>query len=320
MLDVLPSSIEQGVEYTIIYDGKVVPLGHRLTAEQTKGIHSITIQAKRTDNNLISKANYYVDLKESIHTDAFQTREYNNNPDEDPNKYTKRIVLLPYNSNNNYFDTPGELTMDPRTGDVGIVSDELDKERERNTGVITYKLIELTKDLRKDLKHVESISEQIKRSNDMYKEIIQNHKHRRANIAKNNRLLDEKIKRIKAIADETKATLDKIRHDIDETRNRKATITPLINQVSSTDNKDTLKGRFDQVDRLWNTEFANRKKEFKDLADRILSVASLASKSIYNIESIRKIVIPKVNRTDWEAFKAKQEAFYRELEAKIRKF
>ena len=31
-------------------------------------------------------------------------------------------------------------------------------------------------------------------------------------------------------------------------------------------------------------------------------------------------VIPKVNRTDWEAFKAKQEAFYRELEAKIRKF
>lgn len=320
VLDVLPSSIEQGVEYTIIYDGKVVPLGHRLTAEQTKGIHSITIQAKRTDNNLISKANYYVDLKESIHTDAFQTKEYNNNPDEDPNKYTKRIVLLPYNSNNNYFDTPGELTMDPRTGDVGIVSDELDKERERNTGVITYKLIELTKDLRKDLKHVESISEQIKRSNDMYKEIIQNHKHRRANIAKNNILLDEKIKRIKAIADETKATLDKIRHDIDETRTRKAAITPLINQVSSTDNKDALKGRFDQVDRLWNTEFANRKKEFKDLADRILSVASLASKSIYNIESIRKIVIPKVNRTDWEAFKAKQEAFYRELEAKIRKF
>lgn len=291
-----------------------------MTAEQTKGIHSITIQAKRTDNNLISKANYYVDLKESIHTDAFQTKEYNNNPDEDPNKYTKRIVLLPYNSNNNYFDTPGELTMDPRTGDVGIVSDELDKERERTTGVITYKLIELTKDLRKDLKHVESISEQIKRSNDMYKEIIQNHKHRRANIAKNNILLDEKIKRIKAIADETKATLDKIRHDIDETRTRKAAITPLINQVSSTDNKDALKGRFDQVDRLWNTEFANRKKEFKDLADRILSVASLASKSIYNIESIRKIVIPKVNRTDWEAFKAKQEAFYRELEAKIRKF
>ena len=210
--------------------------------------------------------------------------------------------------------------MDPRTGDIGIVSDQLDRERERNTGVITYKLIELTKDLRKDLKHVEAISEQIKRSNDLYKEMIKNHKHRRANIAKNNTLLNAKVMRVKAIADETKAAIDKIRRDVDALRVRRAAITPLINQVSSAENKNRLKGRFDRVDAIWNNDFASRKREFKDLADRILSVASLAAKSIYNIESIRKIVTPKVNKTDWEAFKAKQERFYQELAAKIKKF
>lgn len=319
-LNILESTREAGVDYTIIYDGVVVPMNYKLTPEQTKGIHSISIQAQRRDNKLISKASYYVDLKDSIHTDAFQTKEYNNNPDEDPNKYTKRIVLLPYNSNNNYFDTPGELTMDPRTGDIGIVSDQLDRERERNTGVITYKLIELTKDLRKDLKHVEAISEQIKRSNDLYKEMIKNHKHRRANIAKNNTLLNAKVMRVKAIADETKAAIDKIRRDVDALRVRRAAITPLINQVSSAENKNRLKGRFDRVDEIWNNDFASRKREFKDLADRILSVASLAAKSIYNIESIRKIVTPKVNKTDWEAFKVKQERFYQELAAKIKKF
>lgn len=320
VIKLLDSSTEENVEYTIIYDGKVIPLGSRLTDDQLKGLHTISILARRLDNNLISKASYYVDFKDSIHTDAFHTKEYNDNPNEDPNSYTKRIVLLPYNSNNNYFDTPGELTMDPRTGDVGIVSDMIDTEREISDGIITYKLIELTKDLRTDLKHVEAISEQIKRSNDLYKEMIKNHKHRRENIARNNVYLNEKVLRVKSIADETKATLDKIRRDVDSLRARKAQITPLINQVSSAENKNRLKGRFDRVDEIWNTDFANRKKEFKELSDRILSVASLAAKSIYNIESIRKIVTPKVDRTVWEAFKAKQERFYQQLADKIRNF
>ena len=126
--------------------------------------------------------------------------------------------------------------------------------------------------------------------------------------------------RVKAIADETKAAIDKIRRDVDALRVRRAAITPLINQVSSAENKNRLKGRFDRVDEIWNNDFASRKREFKDLADRILSVASLAAKSIYNIESIRKIVTPKVNKTDREAFKVKQERFYQELAAKIKKF
>lgn len=270
--------VEKGVQYTFTINGNNFDINQPLRNYyngKTNSVYKIIAQAKRTDNGMANTSIYYIDLNE------YNTTKYINNLDK------PRNVLLPYNRDNNYFQYPGELIVNSRTGDLSIVSDV-------SKGDGSYKIVDVT----------ENISNMLRVSSNaiggMFKMIpIFNEKVR---------WLSESYKFI----NENNDSIDNFYRDLD------TKINDLYNRLqnldkASKDNENDIAEMKKELDRqreiIMTGEFHNAWNELNDnirnqlpvLRERYINfmkdyfdIASVVALSYYNLDNINELANKKV--------------------------
>ncbi len=269
---------EKDVSYTFTINGKPLdinqPLSHYYN-EKTNTVYKIIAQARRNDNNMANTSIYYIDLNN------YSTTPTLNQVDK------PRNVLLPYNRDNNYFEYPGELIVNSRTGDLSIVSDV-------SKGDGSYKTVDVT----------ENISSMLRISSNaigaMFKTIpILNEKLR---------WLNESYKFINANNNWLDNFYNQLNKDINDLYKRLQNL-----DKSSSDNEKDIVEMKKELDRqreiVMTGEFHNAyetlnttiRKQLPELRERYINfmkdyydIANVVAMSYYNLDNINELANKKV--------------------------
>lgn len=291
-----PASSDPNYETSIMLDGQVVREGDKPfdTPTSHNGVHTLVVYSRSKANGMVNFTSYSFEVNAYPTTAKFHTEK------------AKRFAIVPYDRSNPSYDTPGELVVDSRTGDLSLVLNE------RSTVAPGYRIADITKELKNQLISLEAQSGRIRKA-------AQFEEARTFNIEWTNPNLNRVNAELKAEAEtilaRVKATLERVKglnQEVGTTAQKVNDFKILVQEAVKTGSDLDLAPLREiqaaypaKVDKIW---------EEKSKVERALSDLAI---SMYNLESIRLIALLKVDKTDFESFRDTREGYYRSLAARI---
>ena len=284
---------------TIYVDGVKRPLGGTLFPDTSKvdGVHTIVVINTNPINYTMSTTTYIINVNNYSTADSSYSRN------------VKRLAIRPLNRESGIFDTPGELMLDTRTGDISVVGENLQP-------------IDITKSIRTDINSLDQIMGEINKSIEYIdcdvKSLRENLLSLFADTPTGLRKLSDVVNdidtKVKSYGPplETAVTNVKATKDTSDTRLNGATTTKnnlengYSNLVTSTKQKVTA--------------YPNTRNTLRNTTTAFLHAISEISQSYYNLTTINNVANSKVTKDAYNKFKSKNDNIYNSLVDIINRF
>ena len=279
-------------------------------------LYNVVLYSKKTSNGMVSLNTYYFEISNNDITDLFYTDTGNRN------------VLIPSNNLNNIFKYPGEFVVDIGTGDLSIVTDELNDEKRYG-----YKLNNITEDIKmlapnnlisryrknllyhnSKLNYFKGSITTLKENNITLKELLGSSEKIDLSILENgidDTNITSKISNIQTLYQNMVNILV-----LDVTYSIKGTNYSFIKAVEKFKSGIITSSVMDNLihisDILTPTETI--KENLLDLIETYYDLFEIYVKCKYNLVNLEKLTNDKVKKTDFEAFKITQNKYFDNLE------
>lgn len=259
---------------------------------------------------MVNFSQYIFYISDNLTTNDFHTKEVASIKNENNVGNEARIAIIPLSRQANIFDTPGELLVDKKTGDLSIVTEIPNSDRDG------YKVIDITKDLKFELKKLENTLDQLRKSTNIYSEKVKALEYALPFIKVNNQNLELKKENLK----------EKVNTLYDDFNQAKAS-NKLIGEkiIILGDTYNAFNEDIDNtIDTLFNMGdyYLDKSKELKTKIitdhNRHLDMMSTMGKIMYNARSIMLVAIPKVDKDEFKRFKENYEGMLLALQLTLR--
>ena len=284
---------------SIYVDGIKRPLGGTLFPDTSKvdGVHTIVVINTNPINYTMSTTTYVINVNNYSTADSSYSRK------------VERLAIRPLNRESGIFDTPGELMLDTRTGDISVVGEDL-------------RPIDITKSIRTNINSLDQIMGEINKSIEY---------------------IDCDVKSLKenllSLFGDTPTGLRKLSdvvNDIDtKVKSYGPPLESAVNAVKST--KDTSDTRLSEANTAkTNLEngysnlvtstkqkvaaYPNTRNTLRTTTTKLLHAISEISQSYYNLTTINKVANSKVTKDAYNKFKSKNDDIYNSLVNIINRF